>query len=128
MAAQYPNVEILARIDPKDLPGSDGVFAESLVFHYFNPHLPALAGNYNGIEGLKEFFAKLADTTKGAFEVSPVSITPVGDELVVMHTKNRLTFQGTKIETDVVLVWRIVDGRVTEVWDIPSVHSGVHPV
>jgi predicted SnoaL-like aldol condensation-catalyzing enzyme len=28
-----------------------------------------------------------------------------------------------QLETDVVVVWRIVDGRIAEVWDIPSVYS-----
>ena len=52
-------------------------------------------------------------------------MTPIGDELVVTHTKNRLTLQGRSITTDVVVVRRIVNGRIAEVWDIPSVHSGI---
>ena len=35
-----------------------------------------------------------------------------------------LTLGDEKIETDVVVVWRIVDGRVREVWDIPSAYTG----
>ena len=40
-----------------------------------------------------------------------------------MTTKNRLTRDDALIETDVVVVWRIVDGKVAEVWDIPSVYA-----
>ena len=54
-------------------------------------------------------------------------MTAVGDELVVTHTKNRMTLQGRPIATDVVVVWRIVDGRIAEVWDIPSVHTAPPP-
>ena len=57
------------------------------------------------------------------FKVNPMSITPVGDELVVVHTKNTMTFADQQIETDVVVVWRIVEGLIREVWDIPSVYS-----
>ena len=31
--------------------------------------------------------------------------------------------EGRQIETDVVVVWRIVDGRISEAWDIPSIHA-----
>ena len=47
----------------------------------------------------------------------------VGDELVVVQTRNSLTLEGQPITIDVVVVWRIVDGRITEVWDIPSAYT-----
>ena len=34
-----------------------------------------------------------------------------------------MTLQGRPIAIDVVVVWRIVDDRISEVWDIPSVHT-----
>ena len=57
------------------------------VWHYFNPRLPDLAGDYHGLSGVE------------------------------------LTIQERHIETDVVVVWRLRDGRVAEVWDIPAVHA-----
>jgi hypothetical protein len=50
-------------------------------------------------------------------------MSAVGDELVVTHTKNRMILQGRPIATDVVIAWRIVDGRIVEVWYIPSVYT-----
>ena len=47
----------------------------------------------------------------------------VGDELVVTQTCNRLTVEGDTIETDVVVVWRIVNGKIAEGWDIPTVYN-----
>ncbi|MGI9285931.1 MAG: hypothetical protein ACR2P1_11125 [Pseudomonadales bacterium] len=45
-----------------------------------------------------------------------------------MHTRNRITLESRELETDVVLVWRIVNARIAEVWDIPSVYSGADDV
>ena len=123
MQEQHPNLAVLMKINPKDLAASADAFAEDVVWHYFNPLLPDIQGDYVGLTGLKEFFRRLAEVSQGTFEVNPVSVNAVGDELVVMHTRNSLTLEGSKVETEVVVVWRIVEGRVTEVWDIPSVHS-----
>ncbi len=80
------------------------------MFHYINPRLPDLQGDYVGINGIRSFYEKLGAVTAGTFQVEPISIAAMGDELVVMHKKNRLSVQGQLIETDVVLVWRIVYG------------------
>ncbi len=123
MTEEHPSVTLLKRFDPSDIAGSADVFADDVVFHYFNPLLPDLQGDYVGKDGVQAFFEGVAKLTKGAFEVQPISVTPVGDELLVAQTRNTLVLGGRKIETDVVVVWRVVDGRIAEVWDIPSVHS-----
>ncbi len=83
-----------------------------------------MQGDYVGLSGLQDFFARLAKMTDGTFKVNPVSFTPIGDELVVLHSKNTMTSFGRQVEIDVVVVWRIVEGRIAEVWDIvPSVHT-----
>jgi len=38
-----------------------------------------------------------------------------------------MTLQGRPVAIDAVAVWRIVDGRIAEVWDIPSVHTTANP-
>lgn len=119
-----PNLAVLMQLNFSDLNSCAEFLAEDFVWHYFNPHLPELAGDYRGLDGLKSFFDKLGTLSKGTFERQTLSVTPWGDELLVMFNKNRLTMQGTTIETDVVLVWRFANGRVSEVWDIPSVHAG----
>ena len=124
MNEEHPNVALLKRIEPGNLAGAADVFSEDVVWHFFNPRLPDIQGDYIGLSGIEAFFAKMAKQTEGTFKVNPVSVTAVGDELLVMQTKNTLMLEGQQIETDVVLVWRIVDGRVVEVWDIPSVHHG----
>lgn len=55
-----------------------------------------------------------------------VSINAVGDELVVTETRNTLTNHDLSIAVDAVEVWRFVDGRIVEVWDIlPGRTEGV---
>ena len=123
MSDEHPNLSVLKRFNPADVAGSVDVFSEDVVFHFFNPALPDLEGDYIGREGLQTFFSKMAETTKGSFKVNPVSTTAVGDELVVVHVKNTMTLADQRIEIDVVVVWRILEGFIVEVWDIPAVHT-----
>ncbi len=119
----HPNISVLQRFDLTNLSGSADVIAEDIIFHYFNPRLPELHGNHVGFEGLQAFFAKLAKMTNGTFKVNPISVTPVGDELLVVHSKNTMSFSDQDVETEVVVVWRIVNGQIVEVWDIPSIYT-----
>lgn len=123
MTEEHPNVALLKRFDPGNVIGTADVFAEDAVWHFFNPLLPDIQGDYVGRSGLQTFFEKMAKQTDGTFKVTPISVTPVGDELLVMQTKNTMILEDQQIATDVVLVWRIVDGHIVEVWDIPSVYS-----
>ena len=123
MTEEHPNLAVLSKFDPTNIAGSADVLAEDAVFHFFNPKLPDIQGDYVGLKGFQKFFEKIGGQTDGTFKVNPISITAVGDELVVAHTKNTITLKDRHIETDVVVVWRIVDGLITEVWDIPSVNT-----
>ena len=121
----HPNLALLKQINLQDIASSKDVFTEDVVFHYFNPNLPEMQGDYVGLDGLRTFFTRIGGTSKGTFRINPVSATAVGDELVMTHTRNTLTLNGTPIETDVAVIWRIVDGRIGEIWDIPSAYGGV---
>jgi len=123
VAEEHPNASLIRRLDLRDLASAATHFSEGAVWRYFNPLLPEIQGDHVGLSGIQSFFGKIGAITGDTFRVEPVSITPVGDELVVVQTRNSMTLQGRPIATDVVVVWRIVDGRVTEVWDIPSVYT-----
>ena len=127
MTETHPNVALLSRFDPTNIAGTAEILAEDFVWHFFNPRLPDLQGDYVGRTGLQDFFEKMGNLTEGSFKVNPVSITTVGDELVVVHVKDTMVLEGTPIEIDAVVVWRIVDGKIVEAWDIPAVHHP-HPV
>ena len=118
MSEEHPNISRLKQLDLRDLASAENLFAENVVWHYFNPNLPELQGDYVGLNGIHSLFQTIGGKTRETFKVEPVSITAVGDELVVVHARDTLTFQGRPIALDVVVVWRFVDGRIAEVWDI----------
>ena len=123
MTNEHPNVSLITRLDLNDLDASEDLPAYYFFCHFLYPKLPDIAGAYKGLRGLQDFFEAMKARTNGSFQVNPISATPVGDELVVVHTQNSMTLEEQPITIDVVLVWRIVHGRISEVWDIPSVHT-----
>ena len=123
MKEEHPNFEVLKQFDPANVAETIEVFAEDVVWHYYNPGIPILHGDYVGREGIKTFFEKLRQLSGSEFRVNVVSAAAVGDELVVVHRQQAMNLEGHRIESDVVVVWRIVNGQISEVWDIPSIHS-----
>lgn len=121
--ALHPNVAVLQRFDPKRVAETLDVFAEDVVWRFFNPRLPNLQGDYVGRSGVERFFDKVTKMTRGTFAVHPIRLTPVGDELLVSQNRNTMRIGKADIDIDVVVVWRVVDGEIVEVWDIPSVRS-----
>ncbi|MEL7068265.1 MAG: nuclear transport factor 2 family protein [Cyanobacteria bacterium J06581_3] len=121
--SEHPNVSLFNRLDPANIAQSADIFAENFVWHFFNPQMPDLEGDYRGLEGLQLFFEKLAMLSKGTFEVTPISVTPIGDELVIAHVKDRMVLNNTSVELDAVVVGRVVEGLLTEAWDIPAVYT-----
>ena len=103
----HPNIALLKRFDPNNVAETAEVFSEDAVFHFFNPELPEIHGDYVGREGVKTFFEKLAQLTGEDFEINLVSATAVGDELVVIHRKQKMAIEGRRMESDVVVVWRM---------------------
>ena len=123
MSEEHPNVSLLKQLDLGNLSACADLFADDFVWHFFNPRLPDIQGDYVGVAGLQSFIEKLGAGTGGTFAVQPLSVTPFGDELVVAHVRDTMAFQGTMLELDAVVVWRIVDGRLAEAWDIPAINT-----
>ncbi len=121
--ANLSRLERLESLLPHDLASAHDLIADNFVWHYFNPQLPELEGDYMGIEGLQAFFQKLGTLTKDTFRVKIHQVIPVGEELVVVHANPSMTLSGDSFELDAVVVWRFVGDRITEAWDIPAVHS-----
>src|SRR5210317_1223709 len=112
--AIHPNLAIMNKLDIGNLDACVDVFADNFVWHYFNPARPEFEGNYQGVSGLKDFFAKMKEGSNGAFQVNPVETRAVGNELVVVQACNRFALpekEGGTIEFDAVVVWRIVNGK-----------------
>lgn len=123
MSEMHPNIALLSALDLRDLDASAELFSDDFVWHYFNPNLPDLEGDFSGVEGLKRFFGALAVDTGGTFHVEPVSATPIGNEFVVVHVRDTMEHEGSPIALDAVVVWRIVGGKLAEAWDIPAAND-----
>lgn len=96
-----------------------GLFLENFVWHYSNPHLPELEGDYAGPEGLRAFFTKLGARMKGTFRLDhQPKVLYVGEELVAFHLHHVMEKDGEPLEADAVVVFRILEGRIAEAWDI----------
>jgi ketosteroid isomerase-like protein len=102
--------------------GAD-LFAGDFVFRFFNPHLEDLNGDHRGYEGFRSLFERLHQASDTGFHNEPHSLTPYGDELVVAYATNTVSFAGTVLDVDAIVVWRIVDGRISEAWDIPAINT-----
>lgn len=88
--------------------------------HYFNAELPDLHGDYVGFLGFKIFFETMAKCSKGTFKVKPVFVTPNDEELVVVPVIDEMVLEDRQVELDSVPLWRVVNGKITEGWDIPA--------
>ena len=119
MNNEHPNISILKKFNPSDPDTLAEVLAEDFVWHYINPQLPELEGDYAGLAGLKQFFQILGGRTKGSFQVNPLSINPMGDELISTHVKDTMSLDGQQLEIDAVVLWCIIGGKIKEAWDIP---------
>jgi ketosteroid isomerase-like protein len=123
MANEHPNVSFVreqyAAFARGDIPALLNDYADDIIWHYINLESP-LHGDYEGREGVMHFFAGLAGSYVGSFRIDPVAIVRVGDDLVVQHVTIKMDFEGRPYQRNGVLISRIIDGKVREIWDIPG--------
>lgn len=123
----HPNLSLLGELNLADLNSCKSIIADDFVWHYYNSHLPELNGDHFGIDGWKSFFAKLGKKSNRTFRQKLIDGRAAGDELVVTQVCNTMALEGRSFEVDAVVVWRIVNGKIAEAWDIPAVNT-VRPV
>ncbi len=123
MKSNHPNIDIIAQVDRDNMAASVDVFHSDVVWHFFNPMVPEVAGSYHGLNGIAEFFEKVHSVGQGSFHIEPSGAWAIGEELVVVQTRNTLGDGDATLSFDVVVVWRIVEGRIKEVWDIPAIYT-----
>ena len=121
------NIEVLARVGELIRSGfadrDNHPFADDFVFRFFNPQLPDLDGDYHGFDGIADLFERLGELSEDGFRQVHHSLTPCGDELLVAFVTNTVGFDGTTIDVDAVVVWRVLDDQIHEAWDIPAVNT-----
>lgn len=126
-SAQRPNMDLVVRAGSLISTGfakrEEDLFADDFVFHYFNSQLPELTGDHHGLAGIASFFERVGEASDSGFHNKPHSLTPYGDELVVAYATNTVSFGGTVLDVDAIVVWRVFGGRIREAWDIPAVNT-----
>ncbi|WP_299218238.1 nuclear transport factor 2 family protein [uncultured Aquimarina sp.] len=123
MNKEHPNVSILKKFNPANPNSVAEVLAKDFVWHYINPELSELEGDYLGLSGLTDFFQKIGGYTSGSFKVHPLSATPMGDKIIITHVKDTMILKGNQMEIDAIVVWCIMGGQIKEAWDIPVIHT-----
>ena len=126
MTSAHPNMALFERLSkhfPHDLGNLGDVITEDFVFHYYNSQIPELDGDYKGFDGLKKLFQKLGTITKGTFKLLDGQLIHMGNELVVIKATHKMTKEDTTFEVDAVVIWRVVENRFAEAWDIPAVNT-----
>ncbi|MEO0528843.1 MAG: nuclear transport factor 2 family protein [Bacteroidota bacterium] len=127
MNKEHPNISVLKRFNPANPSTAAEVLAKDFVWHYINPELPEMEGDYLGLTGLTDFFKGIAGRTAGSFKVNPLSIIPLGDEIIITHVKDAMVLDGKQMEIDAIVVWCIIEGEIKEAWDIPVKHTARFP-
>jgi Pyridoxamine 5'-phosphate oxidase len=97
------------------------VIAEDFVWHYVNPHLPDLTGEYEGIKGLRSWFENLQTISGSTFSSTSLETLAIGQEFVTERLQLVLSLGDVQIETDSIIVLKVAGGQIHEGWDIPSV-------
>lgn len=125
--SQQANLDVVAQVGALIGTGftepDEDLFAPGFIFHFFNPSLPELHGDHHGFDGMRNLFERLHESSDAGFHSEPRSLTPYGDELVVAYATNTVSFAGTVLDVDAIVVWRVVGGRVQEAWDIPAINT-----
>ena len=87
--------------------------AEDIVYHVGGRH--PLAGDYRGRDDVVDFFRRRAERTGGTFRVESHDL-PANDTHGVALSKVTVEREGKRFEWQVVTVYHVGDGKVTECW------------
>lgn len=98
-----------------DLETAKGYLADSIVYHVGGRH--PLAGDYRGVGPVIEFFQQRSQRTGGTFKVVPHDLL-ANDRHGVALSSVTAEREGKHFAWDVVTIYHVADGKVTECWII----------
>ena len=58
MNQKHPSISAVMKFNLENLAESVDILAGDAIWHYFNPELPEMQGDYVGLEGITDFFQK----------------------------------------------------------------------
>jgi ketosteroid isomerase-like protein len=119
--AEHPNVarikNVYAAFAKGDLAALNDVFAEDLVWHDCGRN--QLSGDYRGREAVFQYFGKVMEVTEGSLHLDLHSVLADDEHGVALMTisasRGGRSFNGNAVD-----VMHLRDGKVVEVWAIPT--------
>jgi ketosteroid isomerase-like protein len=88
-------------------------FAEDICWHF--PGKGPVAGDHQGPAKVAEMFGRLAQLSGGTHRIELHDVIGNDDHVVALHT-TRAERAGRQLEINVVQVFHVRDGKVTEAW------------
>jgi hypothetical protein len=114
----HPNIEFMRRYSAALQAGRAAealpFYAENLVLHMpgRGPH----SGTFSGQDAVLDYYTKLFQATDGRFEVVAVDDILASDDHAASLVRWRLHRGDQTLEIDRVVIYRIVDERIAEIW------------
>jgi uncharacterized protein len=119
--ADHPNVgrirDVYAAMAKGDLAALNDIFAEDLVWHDCGRN--QLSGDYHGREAVFQYFAKVMEVTEGSLHLDLHSVLADDEHGVALMTISA-SRGGRSLNVNAVDVMHLRDGKVVEVWAIPT--------
>jgi ketosteroid isomerase-like protein len=113
----HPNEDLVRRGYEAFAAGDVGtlneLFADDIVWH--TPGRSPISGDQRGKQAVLEFFGRIGEETQGSFKLDLHDVIG-NDEHVVVLSKATGQRGGKTLENNVVNVFHVTDGKVTEVW------------
>jgi uncharacterized protein len=118
---EHPNIgrikDVYAAMAKGDLPALNDMFAKDLVWH--DDGRNQLSGDYRGREAVFQYFGKVMDATEGSLHLDLHSVLADDEHGVALMTISA-SRGGRSLNVNAVDVMHLRDGKVAEVWAIPT--------
>ena len=114
----HPNIELMRRYSAALQAGQAAealpFYAEDLVLHMpgRGPH----SGTFTGQDAVLDYYTKVFQATDGRFEVVGVDDILASDDHAASLVRWRLHKDGRTLDVDRVVVYRIEDAKIKEIW------------
>jgi ketosteroid isomerase-like protein len=114
----HPNIELMRRYSAALQAGQAAealpFYAEDLVLHMpgRGPH----SGTFTGQDAVLDYYTKVFQATDGRFEVVGVDDILASDDHAASLVRWRLRKDDRTLEVDRVVIYRIEDAKIKEIW------------
>jgi ketosteroid isomerase-like protein len=113
----HPNEDLVRRgyeaFATGDVATMSDLFTDDIVWH--TPGRSSISGDQKGKQAVLEFFGRIGQETGGSFKLDIHDVL-ANDEHVVVLAASTGERNGKSLKANVVNIFHLKDGKVTEVW------------